>query len=204
MQILTRDPGDPQARLMRQRLDASSKRPWNVTTWYTNDAFNDGDPWHELAASIGRETPSAPCIVRGTNAARFGYSDQLVEIEAYPTFRAGTYAFVSVGAGTRGDLFPTYRAAFDLYQSVGHGLEVSGGYRRLQFSGPGVDLRRQRDTVRRTVVPASGGCIFVPSDESDSWSFHTESRRYLGGDGTSFVGLTRQPGVQPRGAPHRR
>jgi len=31
---------------------------------------------------------------------------------------------------------------------------------------------------------------FVPGDESDSWSFHTESRRYLGSAGVSYVAAT--------------
>src|SRR5688572_11096367 len=44
-QILAHDPGDPQARLMRQRLDART-RPWSVTTGYSLDTFDDGgDPW---------------------------------------------------------------------------------------------------------------------------------------------------------------
>ena len=189
MEILASDPGNPQARLIRQRLDASSKRPWTVTTWYTNDTFNDGDPWHEFAASLGRETPFGTVLVRGTEARRFGYGDQLIEIEAYPTFRAGTYAFIGVGAGTRGDLFPTYRTAFDLYQNVGHGLEVSGGYRRLQFTDP-VSIYVASATQYVGQWSVLGRVYFVPSDQSDSWSFHAESRRYLGGDGTSFIGLT--------------
>ena len=40
------------------------------------------------------------------------------------------------------------------------------------------------------MVRVLGRVYFVPSDQSDSWSFHAESRRYLGGDGTSFIGLT--------------
>jgi YaiO family outer membrane protein len=189
MEILSSDPGNPQARLIRQRLDASSKRPWTVTTWYTNDTFNEGDPWHEFALSLGRETPFGTVLLRGTEARRFGYGDQLIEVEAYPTFRAGTYAFVGVGAGTGGALFPTYRTAFDLYQNVGHGLEVSGGYRRLQFADP-VSIYVATATQYVGQWSVLGRVYFVPSNQSDSWSFHAESRRYLGGGGTSFIGLT--------------
>ena len=189
MEILASDPGNPQARLIRQRLDASSKRPWTATTWYTNDTFNDGDPWHEFALSLGRETPFGSVLVRGTEARRFGYGDQLIEVEAYPTFRAGTYAYVGMGAGTTGDLFPSYRAAFDLYQNVGHGLEVSGGYRRLQFADP-VSIYVATATQYVGQWSVIGRVYFVPSDQSDSWSFHGESRRYLGGGGTSFISLT--------------
>jgi YaiO family outer membrane protein len=189
MEILATDPGNPQARLIRQRLDASSKRPWQVTTWYTSDTFNDGDPWHEFATSLGREMPFGTVLVRGTEARRFGYGDQLIEVEAYPSFRAGTYAFIGVGAGTRNTLFPSYRTAFDLYQNVGHGLEVSGGYRRLQFADP-VSIYVATATQYVGQWSVIGRVYYVPSDPSDSWSFHGESRRHLGGDGKSFIGLS--------------
>lgn len=188
-QILTRDPGDPEARLMKQRLDAR-RRPWSVGTGYSLDSFNDdGDPWHEFETSIGLETPRGSIIVRGTNASRFGYRDQLIEFEAYPSLRAGTYAYIAVGGATRRDLFPEYRAAFDLYQSVGHGLELSGGYRRLQFSAP-VSIYSGSATKYVGQWALMERVYFVPGDESNSWSFHTESRRYVGNAGTSYMAAT--------------
>jgi YaiO family outer membrane protein len=200
-QLLAREPGNEQARLMRQRLDART-RPWNVSTWYSHDSFNDGaDPWHEFEVSIGRQMPRGSVIFRGTNAERFGYRDQLIEVEAYPRLRAGTYAFVSVGAATQGDLFPEYRAAFDLYQNVGHGLEVSGGYRRLQFSEPvSIYVGSATKYIRQWALMER--VYFVPGDESNSWSFHTESRRYFGGAGTSYISGTYSHGFnreEPRG-----
>jgi YaiO family outer membrane protein len=200
-QILARDPGNAQAKLVRQRLDAQS-RPWTATTWYGVDAFNDGrNVWHEAGVSLGRETPVGSVIVRGTNASRFGYTDQLVEVEAYPTFRAGTYAYVGFGGGTKQDLYPSYRAAFDLYQSIGHGMEVSGGYRRLVFAEP---VSIYVGTLTRYVGQwaVMGRTFFVPSVENNSWSFHAESRRYVGSTGRSYVGLTVSQGFsreEPRG-----
>jgi YaiO family outer membrane protein len=200
-QILAREPGHPQAKLVRQRLDARS-RPWTAQSWYAVDTFNDGtSPWHETGVSLGRETPMGSVIVRGTNASRFGYTDQLVEVEAYPTFRAGTYAYVGVGGGTKRDLYPTYRAAFDLYQSLGRGLEVSGGYRRLVFAEP-VSIYAATLTQYVGQWSVTGKTYFVPSAVGDSWSFHAESRRYVGSTGRSFVGLTISQGFsreEPRG-----
>jgi len=200
-QILSSDPGHPQARLMRQRLDART-RPWRVTTDYSLDTFNDGDdPWHEFAISIARDTSRGPIFFRGTNATRLGHRDQLIEVEAYPILRAGTYAFVSLGAGTGRELFPEYRAAFDLYQTVGKGLEMSGGYRRLQFTSP---VSIYIGSAMKYIGPWAlmERVSFVPGDESDSWSFHTESRRYFGSAGTSFAAAAYSHGFnreEPRG-----
>ena len=200
-QILTTDPGDPQARLMRQRLDART-RPWNVATDYSVDSFNDGtNPWQEFSVSAGRQTSHGSFIFRGTNASRFGYRDQLVEFEAYPRLRAGTYAFVSVGAATNRDLYPDYRAAFDLYQSVGRGVELSGGYRRLQFTDP-VSIYVGTATKYVGQWSLTERVYFVPGDDSNSWSFHTETRRYLGNAGTSYIAGTYSHGFnrdEPRG-----
>jgi YaiO family outer membrane protein len=199
-QILSREPGNPQARLMRQRLEAQF-RPWKVTTWYAVDTFNDGNAWQEFATSVGRETPAGSVIVRGTNASRFGYADQLIEVEAYPSLRAGTYAYVGVGAGIQRDLYPVHRLSFDLYQSVGHGVEISGGYRRLKFSEP-VSIYLGTATKYIGTWSLTGRVFFVPSEPSDSWSFHGESRRYFGSAGTSFVGAALSHGFnrdEPRG-----
>jgi YaiO family outer membrane protein len=200
-QVLTVDPGNPQARLMRERLDART-RPWNVATDYSMDSFNDGaNPWHEFSVSVGRQTSHGSFIFRGTNASRFGYRDQLVEFEAYPRLRAGTYAFVSVGAATHRDLYPEYRAAFDLYQSVGGGVELSGGYRRLQFADA-VSIYVGTATKYVGQWALMERLYFVPGDESNSWSFHTEMRRYVGSAGTSYVAGTYSHGFnreEPRG-----
>ena len=48
----------------------------------------------------------------------------------------------------------------------------------------------------------TGKTFFVPSAEGDSWSFHVESRRYVGSTGRSFVGVTVSQGFsreEPRG-----
>ncbi len=49
--ILARDPGNQQARFVRDRLDAAS-RPWWAGVSYCNDSFSgDRDSWHEISRS---------------------------------------------------------------------------------------------------------------------------------------------------------
>lgn len=57
-----------------------------------------------------------------------------MEIDAYPRFREGTYAYVSGAFAPSPSLFPQYRFTGDLYQSLGAGFEASVGYRRMQFT----------------------------------------------------------------------
>jgi YaiO family outer membrane protein len=187
-QILARDPGHPQARLVRQRLDAAN-RPWTAKVMVGYERFNDGRrPWREQMVSLARETPAGSIIARATRADRFGLDDELFEVEFYPTLRPGTYAFVSAGGSADRTLYPRRRFALDLYHSLGGGFEVSGGYRRLRFSdttsiyvgsltkyiGPWML------TARVYRVPAPGSL--------DSTSGHALVRRYFGSDGSSYVG----------------
>jgi YaiO family outer membrane protein len=188
-EILASHTGHPQASLVEQRL--GSERPWTATAGYTWDWF-DGEraPWHETAFAIARETSQGSVILRGSHAERFRLSDQLVEIEAYPRFRAGTYAYVGLGVATKADLYPDYRLGVDLYQSLAWGFEASAGYRRLAFSDP-VDIYAGSLTKYWRNWMLTGRVYHVPSGGGeDSTSYYGSVRRYFGETGTSFVGLT--------------
>jgi YaiO family outer membrane protein len=188
--ILAEDPGDQRAREVRDRVDAAS-RPWWAGVSYSNDTFNGSrEPWHEYSATLTRLTPRGSLTFRASEARRFGYDDRLIEVDFYPRFRPGTYAFLSVGGAPDSKLYPSHRVAFDLYQGVGGGFEVSGGFRRLAFS----------DTTNIYVGTLSkylgnwmltGKVFHVPGEGSlDSTSYHGGFRRYIRGDGESYVGLT--------------
>lgn len=200
--VLARDPGNTAARYVRQRLDART-RPWTFGAAYTRDTFNDERaPWQESTLALGRETPVGSLIVRGSHADRFDLTDRQVEVEFYPTFRPGTYAFIGIGAGSEKILYPENRVAVDLYQSLGRGFEVSGGYRRLGFA----------ETTHIYVATLSKyagnwmltGKAFVVPDKvlGDAWSYHANARRYFGSAGTSFIGAGYSHGFsreEPRG-----
>lgn len=187
-QILVGNPGNPTARAIRERLEAAA-RPWWATTSYTLDTFDDGtEPWHELALYLTRRTPVGSLIARGNFAERFDTTDQLIEIEFYPRFRPGTYAYFDAGFATDASLYPHRRFAFDLYQSLGWGLEASGGARQLEF-----DTHTQ--IYLGTLSKYQGNWMFtgkiyyVPGKGPlNSTSYHGGFRRYFGGDGTSYAG----------------
>ena len=189
-QILANDPGNAQARSVRERL-AAAARPWWAATSYSFDSFSDDrQGWHEIAVSLTRLTLVGSLIVRGSHAARFGLEDQFVEVEFYPRFRPGTYAFIGAGVSPDPTLYPEHRFAFDLYQSVGRGFEVSAGARYLDFAAL---TRIYVGTLTKYVGNwmLTGKVYRVPAEgDLDSTSYHGGFRRYFGGDGTSYVGVT--------------
>lgn len=188
--LLARQPGHVQARALKRRLDAAL-RPWGLTGGYAGDRFSDQrTPWSEYAVSLSRYTPVGSVIGRVTRAARFGLSDTLYEVDAYPTLRPGTNAFVSFGLAKDENLFPGYRAAADLYQSLGHGFEASVGMRRLGFTST-TDIYVGTLTKYLGNWMLTGKAFSVPDFDGpeDSISYHAVARRYVRGDGESFWGV---------------
>jgi YaiO family outer membrane protein len=173
-----------------RQLEASA-RAWTASVSYVHDRFSDGrGAWHEQAISLARATPIGSIAVRGTRAASFSLTDEQLEVELYPTFRAGTYAFVGVGVAPDAALYPHHRVAVDLHQTLGRGLEVSAGYRRLAFAEIThvylVTLTRYVGTWMTT-----GKVYYVPARGTldSTASYYGLVRRYFGADGTSFIGF---------------
>ena len=111
-------------------------------------------------------------------------------MEFYPRFRPGTYAFVGVGYAPDPTLYARYRVAFDLYQSIGHGFEISGGVRHLDFgSSTQIYVATLSKDIGNWML--TGKVYRVPArDNLDSTSYYGGFRRYFGGDGSSYAGVT--------------
>jgi YaiO family outer membrane protein len=200
--VLARDPGNTQARLVKQRLDARTRR-WQAGVWWVGDTFSDDrESWNEWSVTAGYESPVGTLVVRGSDAERFGLEDQQIDVEFYPVFRAGTYAFVGLGFGDDDILYPDHRIALDLYQSIGNGFEMSGGFRHLVFA--------EATTMYAGALTKYAGnwmltfkASMVPEPPGDEWSYYGTARRYFGPTGKSFIGLGYSHGFtreEPRGA----
>jgi YaiO family outer membrane protein len=188
--ILASQPGNATARTVRDRIDAAN-RPWAAATVYKVDAFDDGtDPWQETSVSLTRQTAAGALIARWNHGERFGLRDDFVDAEFYPQFRPGTYAFTAVGVAPGSALlYPRYRVAFDVYQFLGGGFEVSGGARYTDFS----DLKQTYVGTLSKYIGNwmwTGKIYYVPGEgDLHSNTYVGGFRRYFGGDGTSYLGL---------------
>ena len=188
MDLLAQQPGHVQARNLKNRLDAKL-RPWTLTMGYGGDRFSDQRiPWNEYSAGISRQTPAGSVIARVSHAERFGFSDRLFEVEFYPRIRPGTYGFVSYGRSQDDALFPNYRMAADLYQSLGRGYEASVGVRRLGFSATtDIYVATLTKYVGNWMVTGKVFSVPDPLGPEDSVSYHGLVRRYVRGDGESYL-----------------
>ena len=164
-------------------------RPWQVTANENYDWFNsDRTSWKETQATLKRDTPVGAVIVRGSHAERFSIADNQFEVEMYPRFRRGTYAYISAGYAPDQRLYPLYRYAADLYQSLGAGFEGSFGVRRLGFSTKtDIYVATMNKYVGNWLL--TGRMYYIPDRTgASSRSYHGSFRRYFGTDGTSYFG----------------
>jgi YaiO family outer membrane protein len=133
-ELLLIDPSNQDARHMRRTLTIDSWH-WEASATHSTDFLGKGrDPQNEDAWQARGPTRFGSLIGRLSRSDRFSEVSYQIEADFYPRFRPGTYAYFNLGASPDQILYPKYRVGADLYQSVGHGFELSGGYRRLQFS----------------------------------------------------------------------
>lgn len=171
-------------------------RPWQVSVSESYDWFNDNrTAWNETQAALKRETRAGSVIVRGSRAQRFGLSDNQFEVEMYPRFRPGSYAYVSAGFAPDQKLYPQYRYAVDIYQSLGGGFEGSVGVRRLGFATrTSIYVATMNKYVGNWLL--TGRMFYIPDRAgSASRSYHGSFRRYFGAEGSSYVGARYSRGL---------
>ena len=183
--------GDDRFTLGRERAlrAMGAARSWTMSAAYTRDSFSDGrQPWRETQVSLKRYTDKATAIASAVRAERWGLTDTQYQVDLYPKFRPGSYAYLSVGVAPDKILFPHVRMGADLYQSLGGGFEVSAGVRRLQFSTTTTIYAGSLSKYAGNWL-LTGRMYYVPDRKGQSSkSYHGSARRYFGADGTSYLG----------------
>ena len=184
---------DPTNNAARSVYDASvqGRRVWQTGLDYGYDRWSNHQDWHELILHFKRITAVGAVIGRlyqnvhvSTSGRR---TDNLVEIEAFPRFRRGTYADLAAAYGISSTIYPRYRLVADLYQSIGWGLELQGGYRRLAFKQSSANVYVV--SISKYLGPwmVTGRTYFNLSPAGNSGSVHGSFRRYFP-DGVSYFG----------------
>lgn len=185
--LLIIDPRDDAALQMRRTV-RDTLRVWRIRAGSSYQGFSDGRVgWREADVTLSRATPIGSVSITGTRAQRFGREDDQFEVEVYPRIRPGTYAYLAGAYSPDPVLFPDYRYAVDLNQSLGGGFEGSAGFRRLGF-GAGVNIYTGALSKYYGAWLFTGRTYVTPKAAGTSRSYHGSFRRYFGESG-AFAGL---------------
>lgn len=131
--LLTLNKSNTEALTLAERLkDKARKNAIGVT--YEYDKFDKTfDPWQIGSISYSRYTPIGSVIFRVNFAKRFGANGTQYEVDMYPSFGTGVYAYLNAGYSQDG-LFPKNRYGASLYLSLPLSFEIDGGFRLLRYS----------------------------------------------------------------------
>ncbi|MBI1873142.1 MAG: YaiO family outer membrane beta-barrel protein [Acidobacteria bacterium] len=185
--VLNQEPSNEQALRLRRTIQ-STLQFWQVGVGFSFDRFDDDrQPWQEGDLSLKRQTRVGAIIGRASRARRFGVDDQQFEVEMYPRFRPGSYAYISVAVAPDAAFFPDYRFGFDFWQSLGAGFEGSGGFRRLHF-GDDVDIYTVTLGKYYGNWYAGARSYILPHDSGNSVSVHGWVRRFFR-DADTYAGV---------------
>jgi len=193
--LLDTDPNQPEARSLRDEL-RDGLRHWEGSVVQSYDWFDNGQPgWLESQAALKYQMTGGSVIARFSHANRFGLDSSLVEIDAYPKLRKGLYAYLNVGWSPDKRLYPGNRFGAELFQSIPHGMEISGGLRSLGFASR-VNVYTGSVSKYHGRWLLTARTYLTPDSVGDSYSLQFQGRRYFG-DGTSYFGLRYGTGGAP-------
>jgi len=134
--LLALDPDNVEAKRIQARMQ-EEQRKWEVETGTSYTWFNNGAPgWRESEVAFKARTAIGPVVARFDQMSRAGINSQLVELEAYPRVRQGTYLFLNGAFSADRQLYPMYRFAGELYQNLPWAMEGSAGFRVFDFQSP--------------------------------------------------------------------
>jgi YaiO family outer membrane protein len=130
--LLDINPTNPEAIKLQEFLDiAGISNKINVD--YSINTFNQKfDSWHFAYIDYSRKFAFGTMILRFNYANRFKKEGYQFESDGYITIKEGMYSYVNAGYSST-DLFPKLRLGIEPYHKLPAAMEISLGYRYMDF-----------------------------------------------------------------------
>ena len=133
-QAIALDPTNQELKDSYWSFKKFSGQYWEFNVDHTYEFFNkilSGQ--NETSVSARASTPVGSVTLHERRADRFGLTSYQTQVDYWPGFRPGTYAYLSVGYSPDANLYPRTLFGSELFEDT-HGFEFSGGYRFMHFS----------------------------------------------------------------------
>lgn len=185
----------PEAIIYAERLE-EELRINAVTLTYDYDRFNKTfDPWHAVSLAYSRQTPYGSVIGRINYANRFLENGVQYEMDMYPRFAEGLYAYLNAGY-SKDNIFPDYRLGASLYYSLPMSFEIDAGIRYLNFGSSHVNIYTGALGKYYSNFWFSFRSYITPSISRASYSYSLLVRYYLSG-ADDYITLSGGWGISP-------
>lgn len=148
------EPDNPESRTALERVEQAAKsspkdifeseHPCGTWRYRLEASYTDWDKsredWLDLRSSFSYRHGSGSVGVEGLLAHRFGDWDEAVGLDVWQRVGKSTTVHGEALFGVDPDFLARWDAAFELYQSLGRGWELGGGYRHMDFDHENVDI----------------------------------------------------------------
>jgi len=130
--VVAKNPNDTKAQDYKSSLNQSLRNN-TVGIRSSIDVYSEVfDPMLFHTLKLSRLTKYGSIIAKLNYNRRFNENGTQFEVDLYPKIAKGLYAYVNFGVADS-FLFPDIRYGVELYKSLPHSLELSLGFRSLQF-----------------------------------------------------------------------
>ena len=166
-----------------------------ITVNYSYEKFNEiFSPWQLGYIQYSRQTPIGTAILRANFGNRFDTPGTQYEIDMYPRFANGLYAYLNFGY-SNSDIFPKTRYGASLYYSLPLSFEVDAGFRLLKYSS---DVWIYTTALGKYYSNFwfSLRTFITPSVQYASHSYSLTIRYYLSG-ADDYIALSGGTGISP-------
>lgn len=197
---LALDPANPDSLALLRRVEAEAQ-PYRLRADYTYDSFSQTlSNWHLGSLSLTRAFPFGSIGGRLNLARRFDQTAAQFEVDAYPNFGKGSYAYLSAGFSSQEGIFPKFRFGGEYYQNLSGGFEASAGIRYLRFNSSSVTSFTGSVGKYHKNYWVSFRPYFSPSLEGASVSGYLTVPRYFS-EAEDYLTVIAGSGSSPDGRP---
>lgn len=193
-EIIAKNPDNQNAKDFLENLN-STLRTNTIGLRASVDLYSETfDPMQYYSLSYGKETKYGSIIGRLNFNRRFNENGVQAEIDMYPKITKGLYAYLNFGYANS-FIFPDFRYGAELYKSLPHSLELSAGFRTLQYS-------TTTNIYTGSIGWYTGNSYwslrpyFTPGDGGTSTSAALTYRKYRS-NADNYIGFMYSMGVSP-------
>lgn len=193
-EIIVKNPDNQNAKDFLENLN-STLRTNTIGLRASVDLYSETfDPMQYYSLSYGKETKYGSIIGRLNFNRRFNENGVQAEIDMYPKITKGLYAYLNFGYANS-FIFPDFRYGAELYKSLPHSLELSAGFRTLQYS-------TTTNIYTGSIGWYTGNSYwslrpyFTPGDGGTSTSAALTYRKYRS-NADNYIGFMYSMGVSP-------
>ncbi len=166
-----------------------------ITINYSYEKFSKiFSPWQLGFIQYSRKTPIGTTILRANYGDRFDTKALQYEIDMYPRFADGLYAYLNFGL-SNSNIFPKTRYGASLYYSLPFSFEVDAGFRLLKYSS---DVWIYTGAIGKYYSNFwfSFRTFITPSVQYASHSYSLTVRYYLSG-ADNYIAISGGSGISP-------